>query len=503
MRSILNASRLVKGLLLAVLCAPPMSFAQPMRDDFIDMKCKAMAMVILDELKTEISKYPHLPDIADIVYFTPTIDFNALADTDYRKIYISRAMCQELFRLADGTAIMRHAFPETIWQLTGYAKYLAEQSTLANRNTAPGEFVVVELARFTDWAKLDLSRVTSDMNIKALEMRDVLLHDSLSMIIGHELGHLINQDRHERLTSYGELQHAAEMQMARWREAAADKIALRITQPLALMDGNPASLSALISLLNRSHAILITDNDQTHPPTVCRISYLMLKSGYYEELAKADIPPKLRQQMNALAQEEAAKRGLTIKDYSELKAVQEQLLNSEPCVDYWAQPWKIYSAATQAVGPMLSKQALSQNAAAAPFMISAMLTGAADWQHVKSVLIPFDLWACGEATKDAPLTLISQPRHIAIQCRNHQQRLTPKPIFDAITAGRPFLAKYARPGEASPRFALVYGVLMRYAGIPRMMSVYYVDLDSFEASEMDAAFLFSPGSSGMVISILK
>lgn len=492
-----------RALLLAALLLPLISFAQTMEDNVIDKMCKSMTTVILDELKVEIGKHAHLPAIDDIVYFTPTINFNALADTDYQKIYISRAMCQELFRLADASAIVRQAFPEKILQVNVYAKYLAQQSLLALEKSKPGEVTIVDFLRFTEWAKLDLSKVTADANAQAISMRNVFLHDSLLMIIGHELGHLINKDKHESLSKYAELQHAAEKQMARWREASADKIALRITQPFVLMDGNPASLNALFGLLNRSHAILITDQDNTHPPTVCRISYVMLKSEFFRELSKAKIPPNVRHEMNAFIQHEASTRGIVIRDIAELETLQKQLLGSEPCIDYWDSPFKIFSSAKKAVNISAFKQALNDKTETAPIIVAGLLTEVARWEDIKDISLPASFVSCNSGPLSTSLALTSGSQRFAMQCRSHQERLTPKPIFDAINAGRTFLAKYVDPDDASVKLILVYGVMMKYAGIPRMEAVYYVDLDSYLANKMDSRALFTDGSSGVDIGISR
>lgn len=50
---------------------------------------------------------------------------------------------------------------------------------------------------------------------------------------------------------------------------------------------------------------------------------------------------------------------------------------------------------------------------------------------------------------------------------------------------------------------LIYGVLMRYAGIPQMLSVCYVDLDDVQANTMDAVPVFAPESSGVDVGLSK
>jgi len=492
---------------VAVLFAMPLwsnvASAQSIANNPIDDMCMSMSSSILNELKDEIGKHPHLPDIESIIHFTPTIDFSALADTEYKKIYISRAMCQELFRMADASAIMRVAFPGKAMQLTDYAKYLAQQSALANKTPKPGEVIIVDLLRFSEWAKLDLSIVTSDVNQAALAMRDIFLHDALLMIIGHELGHLFNKDRYERLEKYGEAQDTAEKQMSRWREALADKIALKMTLPFARLDGNPASMNALLGLLNRSHGAPANYREDTHPPTICRISYIMLNSGFYEELAKVDIPLKARNELDAFIQQEALLRGVTMQSVADLEKLQKKLLATSLCVDYWPSPLKIYSAAKNAVDVSAHAEAFAAKPDTAPVMIAGLVTEATSWDDMRDLVLPRSIWSCNKGAPGEALTLSSGSQRITMQCRHLAQRLTPEPIFQAITGGRTFLAKYVDPANSSIRQIMVYGVLMQYAGIPRMESVYYVDLDSYLAKKMDASALFTAGSSGLDIGIRK
>jgi len=487
-----------------VLCFfPYFACSETLGESFSEKMCKAMSANILDELKPEIQKHSHLPALDDLVYFTPTINFNAVADTEYTKVYIAGGMCHELVLMADASAIVRTAFPEKIFQLNDYAKYLASQSTDANKKAKPGEFIRFETKRFTEWAKLDLSGITSEVNSDAIEMRQVFLHDALLMVIGHELGHLINRDRHQRLDGYGELQRQGELQMARWREALADKVALKITRPFMLVDGNAGSLNALFGILNRTHTHLGAQAEQSHPPTICRIAYVMGKSGFYEELAKVNIPTKLREEMNAIVRREAAKRGITINNIADMEKLQQELLGSDACVDYWDSPLKIISAAKTKLDVSTIENVLSTDNEAALFIVTGLLGEAASLSEIKDLALPATAADCANDISGSSKVVMSGAQRFVMYCRRHPQRLTPKPIFDAVSDGRTFIAEFVDPNEKSTRTILVYGVLMRYAGIPQMVSVYYVDLDNVRASTMDATWLFSPGSSGVEIGLSK
>jgi hypothetical protein len=46
-------------------------------------------------------------------------------------------------------------------------------------------------------------------------------------------------------------------------------------------------------------------------------------------------------------------------------------------------------------------------------------------------------------------------------------------------------------------------MLMRYSGIPQMLSVCYMELDDVQADTMDAVPVFAPGSSGVDIGLSK
>lgn len=492
---------------LSFLVAPGASaaFAPPVNEESIDTMCKTMVTDILSGMKGEIEKHAHLPGVDDIVYFTPEIDFNAMADSKYNKIYISRGMCLELFRLAEATALVRHGFPDKFLQASDYAKYMAQQGLLAKQQEKPGEPISVEVQPFHQWAKLDLSTLDSGTSELAIDMRNLFLHDSLLLIIGHELGHLINKDRHERLDKYAQLQQQAEKQMARWREASADKIALKITQPLGLMNGNAASMNALIGILNRSHSILITNQDQTHPPTVCRIAFIMVKGGFFTELAAAKIPPTIRRQFDEFVRQEAAKRNMSmsINDISDLEALYKEVLGSDLCVDYWDSPLKIFSATKKGLDASEYKERLIGRADDAPVILSGLLMDGANWATLKNLSVAGSVWNCGDSLSSLPLTVAAQSPVPAFQCRRHVKRLTPKPVFDAITEGRTLLINYIDPASARPGSMLVYGLLMRYSGIPRMMAIYYIDLDSYQAGVMDPQILFVKDSSVVEIGLAK
>jgi hypothetical protein len=479
------------------------SLAQELPDDPVEKICISLAKDILGKLQEDLKPYPHLGPIDKLILFSPEIGFGAQANFKFKKIVITRGMCHELFRLADAMAITSNAFPNEKFKVPAYAKYLAEQSLKAAQSAKPGEVVLVQAERFRDWAKLDTRSLTYEMDLAAVRRVDALLNDALAMLIGHELAHLIYQDVPVKLDYPGELEAQAEAQISRWKEARADKKGLALADKATAIIGAPSGYAPLFGILNRTHSLL--DNGKgldTHPPVICRVSYLMTHTDFFKALAKAKLSSSDEKSLTNLFAEEGRKHKLSIQSLSDLEKLMLQYLKSDDCVDYWDDPFKLISSAKADLDTFPLSRLVSDNPAVTALMTSAALQGGTLHYEVPLSAVEvnaseMDRVKCDEGLQAAARTMRIGSQNLAIQCQRYETGPTVKTIFDAISDGRTFFVNLAPNNGGEQQFILVYAIRMLYAGVPKMAKIYYLKLSDNHLGSMTAKEFFDRATSGV------
>lgn len=495
------------AMLMALALLPGVSSPQDLPDDPVEKLCIALTKQILDSMREDLKPYPHLGPIDKLILFSPEIGFGAVANFNFKKIVITRGMCHELFLLTDAMAITGEAFPNERYKVVAYGKYLAEQSLKANKNPTPGELVYVNTERFLDWAKVDTASLTYDMGVTATTRAHALLNDALAMLIGHELAHLIYQDAPVKLNYPKELEAQAQGQVSRWKEARADKKGLLLADKATLIIAAPSGYVPLFGVLNRTHALLDDGKGgSTHPPVVCRMVYLMTKTGFLKTLTTVKLSPADEKYLTDVFVEEARKRGLSVQSLSDFEKLAQQLLDSAYCVDYWDDPFKLISSAqaeldtyplsrlvsdSPAISAVMTSAALQGGKLRYETPLSAMAVDAAEMERIK----------CDEGLQAAPRTLQIGGHSLAIQCQRYDAAPSVKTVFDAISGGRTFFVNLEQGDGGEEKFILLYAVRMRYAGVPSMVQLYYLDLSDNKLGSLSAKEFFDRASGGVELRI--
>lgn len=493
--------------MLAMLVLPSGASLAQEPDDPVEKLCISLTKNILSNMQEDLKPYPHLGTIDKLILFSPEIGFGAFANFNFKKIVVTRGMCHELFLLADAMSITGEAFPNEKFKLPAYGKYLAEQSLKANQKAKPGELVYVNTERFLDWAKVDTRSLTYDMGVAATKRASALLNDALAMLIGHELSHLIYQDVPVKLNYSKELEAQAQGQTSRWKEARADKKGLALADKATLIIGAPSSYAPLFGFLNRTHTLLDDGKGvNTHPPVICRISYLMTHTDFFKALAKINLLPSDEKYLKDLFVAEGRNRQISVQSFSDLEKLMLQLLESDYCVDYWDDPFKLISSAKAELDTYALKRLVSGSPAVAALMTSAALQGGT--LHYETPLsaiavdaTEMDKIKCIKGLQDAPKKINIGTHNLAVQCQRYDTGPTVKTVFDAISGGRTFFVNLAPKDGGEQQFILLYAIRMRYAGVPQMVKIYYLHLSDNTLGSMSAKEFFDSAAGGVEMGI--
>lgn len=271
-------------------------------------KCIDSTIDVLAQMRPVIEKYRNAPPIENLVLFVPKADYSANAMIKFRRIEISYAMCYEILLNADAVAVVREAFPEQGSKLTAYSKEVSRQAVIAEAASEPGNIKWPNVQRFLSW--VGIGRVSVPMTIaNNIERRsDMIIHDELAIIIGHEIAHLISNDQAGPTVS---------RETMRMQEVKADVRAYEFASKIFTVDDSPAALFPMFGLLNRMHSHVPSTLD-THPLVECRIAYYLRRSSLINRLSNIELRSSDKAYLVAILTSAKNKTGFAATTFSEI-----------------------------------------------------------------------------------------------------------------------------------------------------------------------------------------
>lgn len=477
MRIHLVITQTILLLLTTLACgnAPAQSVPDMTRPDPIEELCKRMATSIVTAMQPQLTAFPALPPPAELVVFTPFLAYLAGAPVNGQRILISRAMCHELYLLADAGAIVSVAFLSEAHRLNDYARYLADKSTRAVKDTPPGQATVLDVKRFVDWAPLERSAITEEIGVMATNLMKNRLYDSLALVIAHEMSHVINQDRPP--VPSPTLTEANALRQSRAQEARADKQGYDLAAKVFIFEESPASYNPVFGLMNRMHDKPSTFQD-THPATICRVGYLMQRTNFWRRFGEITLSERHQQYLANLIASASDKFDVPVSTVSDFEKVFNRLLRSRLCMAFWDAPQMFFAVDD----PDYGRYAATPAAGTAGLDVGAEIILRAQKIEFEPPTLSQHLGSITAQQSDSGINqtfaqfqgLRYRGTAVGLAIKHMEGQIEIARLIDALESGRPLLVR--RKAQDGGSWIVVYGAQMRFEGTPQLRLVSFFDL---------------------------